>query len=195
MRWIDQSGPQIPLVEALGGAGPGKCLFPLDCENVWPCAARITVSQISSSSSYLAIACEDGVLILWNLAEGEFPISPLTEHRWVSSGASRSWDSFIYVHSPLGAAGPASPSSFLEHTSFYCHVVIESWLCAWPCIIQVLRTQPSLPLFHSRKIWLPALPERSCSLCPCSQRKQVFFHAVLPPFQPAGTLLVLELGT
>ncbi|XP_026640237.1 WD repeat-containing protein 93 [Microtus ochrogaster] len=41
-----------------------------DCENVWPCAARITVSQISSSSSYLALACEDGVLILWNLAEG-----------------------------------------------------------------------------------------------------------------------------
>lgn len=76
LRWIDQSGPQIPLVEALGGAGPGKCLFPLDCENVWPCAARITVSQISSSSSYLALACEDGVLILWNLAEGEFPISP-----------------------------------------------------------------------------------------------------------------------
>ncbi|XP_041514157.1 WD repeat-containing protein 93 isoform X2 [Microtus oregoni] len=41
-----------------------------DCENVWPCAARITVSQISSSSSYLALACEDGVLTLWNLAEG-----------------------------------------------------------------------------------------------------------------------------
>lgn len=33
------------------------------------------------------------------------------------------------------------------------------------------------------------------SLCTCSQRKQVFFHAVLPPFQPAGTLLVVELGT
>ncbi|CAH7340443.1 WD repeat-containing protein 93 [Phodopus roborovskii] len=40
-----------------------------DCENVWPCAAPITVSQISSSS-YLVLACEDGVLILWNLAQG-----------------------------------------------------------------------------------------------------------------------------
>uniref|UniRef100_A0A8C2L9K4 WD repeat domain 93 n=1 Tax=Cricetulus griseus TaxID=10029 RepID=A0A8C2L9K4_CRIGR len=41
-----------------------------DCENVWPCAAPITVSQISSSSSYLVLACEDGVLILWDLAQG-----------------------------------------------------------------------------------------------------------------------------
>nr|XP_048290843.1 WD repeat-containing protein 93 isoform X1 [Myodes glareolus] len=41
-----------------------------DCENVWPCAAPIAVSQISSSSSYLALACEDGVLILWDLAQG-----------------------------------------------------------------------------------------------------------------------------
>ncbi|XP_032751877.1 WD repeat-containing protein 93 [Rattus rattus] len=41
-----------------------------DCENVWPCAAPIVVSQISSFSSYLALACEDGVLILWDLAQG-----------------------------------------------------------------------------------------------------------------------------
>ncbi|XP_005077847.1 WD repeat-containing protein 93 isoform X2 [Mesocricetus auratus] len=41
-----------------------------DCENVWPCAAPIAVSQISSNSSYLVLACEDGVLILWDLAQG-----------------------------------------------------------------------------------------------------------------------------
>lgn len=41
-----------------------------DCDNVWPCAAPITVSQTSSSSSYLALACEDGVLLLWDLAQG-----------------------------------------------------------------------------------------------------------------------------
>uniref|UniRef100_A0A8C6HFH4 WD repeat domain 93 n=1 Tax=Mus spicilegus TaxID=10103 RepID=A0A8C6HFH4_MUSSI len=39
-------------------------------ENVWPCAAPIVMSQISSFSSYLALVCEDGVLILWDLAEG-----------------------------------------------------------------------------------------------------------------------------
>ncbi|XP_017658574.1 WD repeat-containing protein 93 isoform X1 [Nannospalax galili] len=44
----------------------------IDCENVWPCAAPIAVSQISDSSSYLALACEDGVLILWDLVQG-FP--------------------------------------------------------------------------------------------------------------------------
>ncbi|KAL1774186.1 WD repeat-containing protein 93 [Sigmodon hispidus] len=41
-----------------------------DCDNVWPCAAPISVSQVSSSSSYLVLACEDGVLILWDLAQG-----------------------------------------------------------------------------------------------------------------------------
>lgn len=35
------------------------------------------MSQISSFSSYLALVCEDGVLILWDLAEGEFLIAPL----------------------------------------------------------------------------------------------------------------------
>ncbi|XP_031242940.1 WD repeat-containing protein 93 isoform X2 [Mastomys coucha] len=41
-----------------------------DYENVWPCAAPIVMSQISSFSSYLALVCEDGVLILWDLAQG-----------------------------------------------------------------------------------------------------------------------------
>ncbi|XP_006152859.1 WD repeat-containing protein 93 [Tupaia chinensis] len=44
-----------------------------DPEGVWPCAAPITVSQLCSSSSYLVLACEDGVLTLWDLAEG-FPL-------------------------------------------------------------------------------------------------------------------------
>ncbi|XP_051005404.1 WD repeat-containing protein 93 [Acomys russatus] len=41
-----------------------------DYENVWPCAAPIVISQTSSFSSFLALACEDGVLILWDLAQG-----------------------------------------------------------------------------------------------------------------------------
>ncbi|KAM9092572.1 WD repeat-containing protein 93 [Megaptera novaeangliae] len=41
-----------------------------DPEGVWPCAAPIAVSQLSGCYSYLVLACEDGVLTLWDLAEG-----------------------------------------------------------------------------------------------------------------------------
>ncbi|XP_008996660.1 WD repeat-containing protein 93 isoform X1 [Callithrix jacchus] len=44
-----------------------------DPEGVWPCAAPIVASQLSCSSSYLVLACEDGVLTLWDLAKG-FPL-------------------------------------------------------------------------------------------------------------------------
>ncbi|XP_054569283.1 WD repeat-containing protein 93 isoform X1 [Eptesicus fuscus] len=42
----------------------------VDPEGVWPCAAPIAVSQLSDCGSYLVLACEDGVLTLWDLAEG-----------------------------------------------------------------------------------------------------------------------------
>lgn len=51
-----------------------------DPEGVWPCAAPIAVSQLSYSCSYLALACEDGVLTLWDLAEGE---PPLLSNTWM----------------------------------------------------------------------------------------------------------------
>lgn len=41
-----------------------------DPESVWPCAAPIVVSQLSHCCSYLVLACEDGVLTLWDLDEG-----------------------------------------------------------------------------------------------------------------------------
>lgn len=41
-----------------------------DPEGVWPCAAPIVGSQLSPCSSYLVLACEDGVLSLWDLAQG-----------------------------------------------------------------------------------------------------------------------------
>lgn len=61
-----------------GQAGEWSGILPLDPEGVWPCAAPIAVSQLSSSSSYLVLACEDGVLTLWDLAEGEPPLLPNT---------------------------------------------------------------------------------------------------------------------
>ncbi|KAB1257451.1 WD repeat-containing protein 93 [Camelus dromedarius] len=42
----------------------------VDPESTWPCAAPITVSQLSCCCSYLVLACEDGVLTLWDLAQG-----------------------------------------------------------------------------------------------------------------------------
>ncbi|EHB18460.1 WD repeat-containing protein 93 [Heterocephalus glaber] len=42
-------------------------------EGVWPCAAPIAASRLSCSSSYLVLACEDGALTLWDVAEG-FPL-------------------------------------------------------------------------------------------------------------------------
>ncbi|XP_021120477.1 WD repeat-containing protein 93 isoform X2 [Heterocephalus glaber] len=44
-----------------------------DPEGVWPCAAPIAASRLSCSSSYLVLACEDGALTLWDVAEG-FPL-------------------------------------------------------------------------------------------------------------------------
>ncbi|XP_032324773.1 WD repeat-containing protein 93 isoform X4 [Camelus ferus] len=42
----------------------------VDPESTWPCAAPITVSQLSCCCSYLVLACKDGVLTLWDLAQG-----------------------------------------------------------------------------------------------------------------------------
>ncbi|XP_039714436.1 WD repeat-containing protein 93 isoform X1 [Pteropus medius] len=58
----------------------------VDPEGVWPCAAPIAVSQLSYSSSYLVLACEDGVLTVWDMAEG-FPLGvvALPEGRFCQS--------------------------------------------------------------------------------------------------------------
>ncbi|KAJ8797848.1 hypothetical protein J1605_017050 [Eschrichtius robustus] len=50
-------------------AMPVEVKSPPDPEGVWPCAAPIAVSQLSGCYSYLVLACEDGVLTLWDLAE------------------------------------------------------------------------------------------------------------------------------
>lgn len=38
---------------------------------VWPCAAPIICSAASLCSSYLAFACEDGVITVWDVSLGE----------------------------------------------------------------------------------------------------------------------------
>ncbi|XP_054433564.1 WD repeat-containing protein 93 isoform X1 [Pteronotus mesoamericanus] len=49
-------------------------------EGVWPCAAPIALSLLSCCCSYLVLACEDGVLTLWDLAKGRnvYPEGPVT---------------------------------------------------------------------------------------------------------------------
>ncbi|EPY75009.1 hypothetical protein CB1_001815018 [Camelus ferus] len=51
-------------------AMPAEVKNPPDPESTWPCAAPITVSQLSCCCSYLVLACKDGVLTLWDLAQG-----------------------------------------------------------------------------------------------------------------------------
>ncbi|XP_067411794.1 WD repeat-containing protein 93 [Emydura macquarii macquarii] len=41
---------------------------------VWPCAAPITCSAVTSCSSYLALACEDGTITVWDKCLG-FPLA------------------------------------------------------------------------------------------------------------------------
>lgn len=41
---------------------------------MWPFAAPITMSQLNQTCTYLMVACEDGVLTLWDVQEGEAPV-------------------------------------------------------------------------------------------------------------------------
>lgn len=43
-------------------------------EVVWPCAAPIVCSAVSSCSRYLALACEDATIIIWDAHLGEFAL-------------------------------------------------------------------------------------------------------------------------
>ncbi|XP_037000919.2 WD repeat-containing protein 93 isoform X2 [Artibeus jamaicensis] len=55
-------------------------------ESVWPCAAPIALSQLSGCGSYLVLACEDGVLTLWDLAQGSpLGVVALPEGRFCQS--------------------------------------------------------------------------------------------------------------
>ena len=56
---------------------------------MWPCAAPIAVSRLSYSCSYLVLACEDGVLTVWDMAEGEPPPLPNT---WLDLQVLRLWE-------------------------------------------------------------------------------------------------------
>ncbi|XP_065268816.1 WD repeat-containing protein 93 [Emys orbicularis] len=43
-------------------------------DTVWPCAAPITCSAVTSCSSYMALACEDGTITVWDRCLG-FPLA------------------------------------------------------------------------------------------------------------------------
>uniref|UniRef100_A0A8C4W1R4 WD repeat domain 93 n=1 Tax=Gopherus evgoodei TaxID=1825980 RepID=A0A8C4W1R4_9SAUR len=43
-------------------------------DTVWPCAAPITSSAVTSCSSYMALACEDGMITVWDRCLG-FPLA------------------------------------------------------------------------------------------------------------------------
>lgn len=73
---------------------------PPEPESVWPCAAPIALSQLSSCGSYMVLACEDGVLTLWNLAKGEpLPRPAAWGAPWARGGAG-----FLLALGCLGVA-------------------------------------------------------------------------------------------
>lgn len=149
---------------------------------MWPCAAPIVMSQISSFSSYLALVCEDGVLILWDLAEGEFLITPLNCAPDVSpQGDSGSLGiPLVASCSQSWGTGAAFLPTSLGHTTEL----------LWPmdalrvCFVPSSAPGP-LPCYTAGRICPPAQLERSCSLCPCSQREQVIFQGPSAPM-PIG---------
>lgn len=92
---------------------------PPEPESVWPCAAPIALSQLSSCGSYMVLACEDGVLTLWNLAKGEPLPRPAA---WGRPGPGEvlgscwrwaAWE-LLCSHRPPGAARRSPPSADTE---------------------------------------------------------------------------------
>lgn len=58
------------------GSNIHKIFFPLDSDPkpdiIWPCAAPITCSAVTLCLSYLAFACEDRTVTIWDIFLGEF---------------------------------------------------------------------------------------------------------------------------
>ncbi|NXL88508.1 WDR93 protein, partial [Alectura lathami] len=53
---------------------------------VWPCAAPIVCSAVSSCSRYLAVACEDGAVTIWDKQLGyPLPVTAILEERLIRS--------------------------------------------------------------------------------------------------------------
>ncbi|KAJ7311080.1 hypothetical protein JRQ81_006678 [Phrynocephalus forsythii] len=76
---------------------------------VWPCAAPIAYSAITPCSSYLALACEDGTITVWDLFLG----FPLAVTRLPDGSVIRSLQ-FMPPSSPFGKKSPCprrDPSS------------------------------------------------------------------------------------
>lgn len=126
---------------------------PLDPEGVWPCAAPITASRLSCGCSYLVLACEDGVLTLWDLAEGEPP--PLPDPRtglWVMSlrGALRFLQALgLLLVTLCSEVNPGSWSRLPLIHSLDRHSLntVRADTSQSPCICSVLPPCP--PLEHS----------------------------------------------
>lgn len=142
------------------------------------------MSQISSFASYLALACEDGVLILWDLAQGEFLMEPRpsTEHLSIPQGGSRS------LGIPSVASGPQSRDSGGSFPLLHSWDTLLSSYCPW-----ALWECALCPAVHQVP-FLVTLQGDILQPLPRSQREQVILQCLFgPAYQSAGTLLALEL--
>lgn len=172
----------------------------VDPEGVWPCAAPIAVSQLSYSSSYLVLACEDGVLTVWDMAEG-FPLGV------VALPEGRFCQSIIFLKYFLVLEGqnvyPESPPKSQVMCVVLCtdaslHLVVAkgtqeptiSVLVERPvkhpeeaiCAVVPVRTLPGMVLTFSRggSVHLRDVAKRQiiCAFAPPSPRR------LAPPWKP-----------
>lgn len=135
------------------------------------------MSQISSFSSSLALVCEDGVLILWDLAQGESLITPSTEYLCVSSGRlqepGNSFSCFMFpVLGQLGQLCP--PHSWDTLRSIYCPCTL------WECARAQQHTR-SPSLLHCREDLSSSTAGDSLQPLPLLSKKQVILRCLSGP--------------
>uniref|UniRef100_A0A8C3RIP0 WD repeat domain 93 n=1 Tax=Chelydra serpentina TaxID=8475 RepID=A0A8C3RIP0_CHESE len=66
--------PDVPTGISVHWNGSHNLYAELKPDTVWPCAAPITCSAVTSCSSYMALACEDGTITVWDRCLG-FPLA------------------------------------------------------------------------------------------------------------------------
>ncbi|KAM6388301.1 WD repeat-containing protein 93 isoform 1-T2 [Pluvialis apricaria] len=77
---------------------------------VWPCAAPIACSAVSSCSRYLALACEDATITVWDKHLG-YPqsVTAILEERFIRSIHFLQSSAAASIETPCPGTGPACP--------------------------------------------------------------------------------------
>ncbi|XP_009576070.1 PREDICTED: WD repeat-containing protein 93 [Fulmarus glacialis] len=192
------------------------CLYLLNCplkekvdsdpkpDVVWPCAAPIACSAVSSCSRYLALACEDATITIWDKHLG-YPLSvtAILEERLIRSIHFLQSSAAASDETPCPGIDPACPIVQLlvlcTDSSFY----LVKAPSAGKSSIMLLADRPEDPnLAVSAVVPVPAFPsaalvfswDGTVSLMNTATSQIVFCfstppsHAVASPWQPVFTV-------